>query len=128
MDKQVFMSILQNFFLGGSCVAFTSYLGTFMNPLAGAIFWAYPITILPSVFFMRKQKKSNKYIAKFLLSTTFALILLMGVTLFLSHLIGNSPKDESLWIPVAKSTGGFLIGAISYYMIIKLFHLESYFM
>lgn len=128
MDNHVVMSILQNFFLGGTAIAITSYLGTFMNPLAGAIFWAYPITILPSVFFMREQKKSNKYISKFLFSTTFALILLMGVTLFLSYLIENAPADQSLWIPVVKSTGGFLIGAISYYLIIKAFHLESYFM
>jgi hypothetical protein len=128
MDKHILMNILQNFILGGAAVAFTSYIGTFLNPLAGAIIWAYAITILPSVFFMRKQKKSNKYISKFLFSTTFALILLMGVTLLLSYLIGHSPVGQSLWVSVGKSNGGFLIGAISYFLIIKAFHLEKYFM
>jgi len=128
MDKHILITIIQNFLIGGAAVAMTSYIGTFLNPLAGAIFWAYPITILPSVFFMRQQKKSNKFISKFLFSTTFALILLMGVTLLLSHLIKHAPANQSLWVAVGKSSGGFLIGALTYYLIIKGFKLEKYFM
>lgn len=128
MDKHIITNIIQNFILGGAAVAFTSYLGTFLNPLAGAIFWAYPITILPTIFFMKKQNKPNKYISKFLFSTTFALILLMGVTLLLSYLIGHAPVGQSLWVSVRKSIYGFLIGAISYYVIIKVLNLEKYFM
>ena len=103
----VLKDIIQNFFVGGTCVAITSYLGTFLSPLAGAIFWAYPITILPSIFFMKQQNKTNKYIAKFLFSTTFALILLMGVTFLLGYLIKNSDDRDSLWKPVFGSTIGF---------------------
>ena len=128
MDKHIIMNIIQNFILGGAAVALTSYIGTFLNPLAGAIFWAYPITILPTIFFMKKQNKSNKYISKFLFSTTFALILLMGVTLLLSYLIGHAQATQTLWVSVGKSTVGFLIGAISYYFIIKIFNLEKNFM
>jgi len=51
----------------------------------------------------------------------------MGVTLLLSHLIKNILK-ESLWVPVGKSTIGFVIGIAIYYSIIKLFELENYFM
>ena len=116
-----------NFALGGAAVAATSYLGTFLSPLAGAIFWAYPITILPTIFFMRQQKKSNSTISKFLLGTTFALILLMGVTYLLSYTIARASPAESLWIPVLKSTVGFLIGGALYYLIIKLFGLGKYF-
>lgn len=128
MDKNVLKNIIQNFLIGGACVAMTSYLGTFLSPLAGAIFWAYPITILPSIFFMRQQKKPNDFIAKFLFSTTFALILLMGVTLLLSYIIRHAPASQSLWVAVGKSTIGFLIGAVTYYLIIKAFGLEKYFM
>jgi hypothetical protein len=128
MTTHILRDIAQNFLIGGSAVAITSYLGTFMSPLAGAIFWAYPITILPSIFFMRQQGKNNTFIAKFLFSTTFALILLMGVTLLLSHTVKTSPDTQTLWIPVLESTGGFLAGALAYFLIIKGFGLEHYFM
>ena len=126
--NKVLEDMLQNFFIGGTSVAITSYLGTFLSPLAGAIFWAYPITILPSVFFMRQQNKSNKFISKFLFSTTFALILLMAVTFLLSYLIKNSPNNESLWKPVFGSTIGFVIGGAIYYFLIKVTDTEKYFM
>ena len=126
--NKVLRDLIQNFLIGGASVAITSFLGTFLNPLAGAIFWAYPITILPSIFFMREQNKSNQFIAKFLFSTTFALILLMGVTLLLSYLIKITPNNESLWKPIFGSTIGFLIGGLVYYYIIKVTNTEKYFM
>ena len=128
MVNKVVRDMAVNFALGGAAVAATSYLGTFLSPLAGAIFWAYPITILPTIFFMRQQRKSNSLISKFLLGTTFALILLMGVAYLLSYTIARASPAESLWIPVLKSTVGFLIGAGVYFGIIKLFGLEKYFM
>ena len=126
--SKVLKNIIQNFIIGGFSVALTSYMGTFLNPLAGAIMWAYPITIIPSIFFMREQGKSNSYIAKFLFSTTFSLLLLLGVTLLLSNIIKNSPEKQSLWIAVAKSSIGFFIGAILYYLVIRVLNLEKYFM
>jgi hypothetical protein len=127
MPQNVVREMVQNFAIGGAAVAITSYLGTFMSPLAGAIFWAYPITILPTIFFMRQQNKSNAVISKFLLSTTFALILLMGVTFLLSYLVGRSSPTESLWVPVFQSTLGFGAGALVYYLIIVGFGLHKYF-
>lgn len=128
MATHVIRDMVQNFLIGGAAVATTSYIGTFLSPLAAAIFWAYPITILPSIFFMRQQGKKNAFIAKFLLSTTFALILLMGVTFLLSYAVRHSPDTESLWIPVLKSTVGFAVGAVLYYLIIVGFGLKKYFM
>jgi hypothetical protein len=66
-----YLGILFNFLLGGISVACTSVLGNYMSPLAGAIFWAYPITIIPSLFFMKQNGKDNEYLSKFLISTTF---------------------------------------------------------
>ena len=65
-----YLPILINFLLGGFAVAGTNSSWKLLasNPLAGAIFWSYPITIIPSVFFMRQSGKDNKYIAKFLFS------------------------------------------------------------
>lgn len=81
----MFDKLLQNFLLGGTVIAITSYLATFMNPVMGAIFWSYPISILPSIYYMKTNGKNNKYIAKFLFSTTFALILLMLTTFAISY-------------------------------------------
>ena len=85
MKSELILNLIKNFIVGGFTIATTSYLATYLSPLLGAIFWSYPLTILPSIFFMKSEKKSNKTIAKFLLGTTFALFLLMLVT-FLLHL------------------------------------------
>jgi hypothetical protein len=122
--------ILLNFLLGGFAVAGTSWLGTFLNPLAGAIFWAYPITILPSLFFMRQQGKNNIYLSKFLISTTFGLILLMATTIAMSLFIkqNNNTSNSSLWIAVGKGTGIYFLGAVAFYLIVHYAGLSHFFM
>lgn len=126
--KVEFLPIAINFLLGGVAVAGTSVLGSYMNPLAGAIFWSYPITIIPSVFFMRENNKDNTYIAKFLFSTTFALGLLVAATIALSYFIKHSEDGTSLWIPIGKTTLVYLAVATVFYLIIRFAGLQHYFM
>jgi hypothetical protein len=126
--KVEFLPIAINFLLGGFAVAGTSILGSYMNPLAGAIFWSYPITIIPSVFFMRENNKDNTYIAKFLFSTTFALGLLVAATIALSYFIKHSEDGTSLWIPIGKTTLVYLVVATVFYLIIRFAGLQHYFM
>lgn len=123
-----YLPILINFLLGGFAVAGTSVLGSYMSPLAGAIFWSYPITILPSVFFMRQSGKDNKYIAKFLFSTTFALGLLVIATISMSYFIKGATKDQSLWIPIGKASLIYVTAAAVFYLIIRFGGLQHYFM
>ena len=127
MNKE-YIGILLNFVLGGISVAGTSVLGDYMSPLAGAIFWAYPITIIPSLFFMKQNGKDNEYLSKFLISTTFGLLLLGGTTIAMSYFIKNYPKDDSLWKPIAKASGIYLGGALLFYGVIKIAGLSHYFM
>ena len=127
MNKE-YIGIIFNFLLGGTSVAGTSILGNFMNPLAGAIFWAYPITIIPSLFFMKQNGKDNEYLSKFLISTTFGLILLGITTIAMSYFIKNHSKDDSLWIPIGKASGVYLASALLFYGVIKLAGLTHYFM
>ena len=89
MNKVLF-SLIQNFLLGGAIVASISYLGTFFDPLIGAIWWSFPISLLPTLFFMKKHGKDNKYIAKFTISTTYALVLLVLSTAVLAMFIKNN--------------------------------------
>ena len=63
-----------------------------------------------------------------MLSTTFALILLMGTAFLLSVLLKRAPKSESLWHPIIISLPVYATGAAIYYGIVKYFKLETYFM
>ena len=123
-----YLPILINFLLGGFAVAGTSGLGSYMNPLAGAIFWSYPITIIPSVFFMRQSGKDNQYISKFLFSTTFALGLLVIATISMSYYIKSAGKDISLWWPIGKASLVYIAAAVAFYLVIRFAGLEHYFM
>lgn len=120
-------SLIQNFIIGGSIIASISYLGTFFDPLIGAIWWSFPISLLPTLFFMQKHGKDNKYIAKFTISTTYALVLLVLSTAALSMFIKNN-KSKSLWMPVLKTTGLWLIASVIFFGVIKYFKLADKFM
>ena len=125
--NKVLYSLFQNFLIGGAIVASISYLGTFFDPLIGAIWWSFPISLLPTLFFMKKHGKDNKYIAKFAISTTYALVLLVISTAVLSRFIKNN-KNNSLWMPVLKTTGVWLVASVLFFGAIKYFKLEDKFM
>lgn len=127
MNKE-YLAILLNFILGGISVAGTSVLGNYMNPLAGAIFWAYPITIIPSLFFMRESGKENEYLAKFLFSTTFGLILLGATTIAMSYFIKHETTEISLWTPIGKGSLVYGGAAALFYLIVEYCGLSHYFM
>ena len=125
--SSILYSLIQNFIIGGSIIASISYLGTFFDPLIGAIWWSFPISLLPTLFFMKKHGKDDKYIARFTISTTYALILLVLSTAALSMFIKNN-KSNSLWMPVLKTSGLWLIASIIFFGAIKYFKLEDKFM
>ena len=124
--SNILHSLIQNFIIGGSIIASISYLGTFFDPLIGAIWWSFPISLLPTLFFMRKHGKDNKYIAKFTVSTTYALVLLVLSTALLSYYIKNN--KTSLWMPILKTSGAWLVASVIFFGIVKHFKLEDKFM
>lgn len=119
------ISLIQNFIIGGFVVASVSYLGTFFSPVIAAIWWSFPISLLPSMYYMHKQGKSNEYIGNFTITTTFALIILFFSTLALGKFFQDDKK--SFWSPVLKSVGVWFILSIIYYFIIQFFGLGKYF-
>ena len=126
--SNVAFQLAQNFVLGGLIVASISYLGTFLNPVAAAIFWSYPISILPSIYFMKKNGKSNQYVSKFLYSTTLALVLLLLSTFAMGKFISEASNSDSLLPPIAKATGLWAIGSVVYYLGVEYGGYKSYFM
>jgi len=77
METSVFGNFLQaswknkeavfiNFLVGGGVVASVSAMATWMSPVAGAIWWSFPFTLIPSIYFMHSFGKSNQAIGEFL--------------------------------------------------------------
>ena len=83
--QQKYIDLLQNFFIGGLITASISYSGTFLSPVLAAIWWAFPVSLLPSMYYMHQQGKSFDYISKFAITTTFALIIMFVTTMALGH-------------------------------------------
>jgi len=118
-------NLFQNFLMGGAIVASISYIGTYMDPLLGAIWWSFPVSLLPTLYFMKINKKSNKYIAKFTLSTSFALVLLLLSCFSLSYFIN---RDTGLLWPILKSAGIWLVASVIFYYTVKDLDLEKKFL
>ena len=125
--NRLYYDVIRNFILGGLSVSITSLIGTYMNPLLAAIFWSFPFTIIPVLFFMREQNKSNLYLSKYLISTTFSVILLMIVSLAMAYFLQHSSEKQSLFIPILKSSIVFVFFALLYYYGVIFMGLKKYF-
>lgn len=118
-NSSVAYGVLKSFLMGGTITGLISIVTMYFTPLVSAIIWAYPVTLVPTVFFMKSQGKKNTTIAKFLLSAAFALVVLMATTFMLSYEVDHAPSDESLVEPVLASTAGFVVSGLLFYGIIK---------
>ena len=123
--KKVTRDLIENFIVGGFVTASVSYIGTFMNPTLAAIWWSFPVSLLPSMYFMHQYGKDNKYIANFAFTTTFALVVLFLTTMLMAHYF-QKIKD-SFWKPVSYTVIGWIILSAIYYFIVKYFKLDNYF-
>lgn len=124
------LEIIKNsitFLIGGCIILSVSYIATYVSPLLASIVWAYPISIIPSIYYMKMNSKSNAYISKFLLSTTFSLILLFVTTYIMSYYF-KILKTSSVHIPILYGTGWWVLLSILFYYSITYFNLDSYFM
>jgi len=119
-----YKNLIQNFFIGGLITASISYSGTFLSPVLAAIWWAFPVSLLPSMYYMHQQKKSFKYISKFAITTTFALIIMFITTMALGYFFKDA---KTFWPPVGKSIFLWAVLSAIYYAIIKKFNLEKHF-
>ena len=74
----------RNFIMGGILISSVSYIATFLSPMMAALWWACPFTILPTLYFMKKNNVSTEKLSFFLKRSMVALIILIG-TLWLMH-------------------------------------------
>ena len=124
MEKWI-RDLIQNFLIGGTIVASISYLATYISPLAGAIWWAFPLSLVPSMYYMHRQGRTNKDVAQFVLATTYAL----GVLFFTTFAIGEFYKEPKtgFWLPLVKGVGVWAVLGAIYYAIVKHFNLAGNF-
>ena len=119
--------ILTNFIIGGVMIAVVSYLASFENPVIAAIIWSYPLSIIPSMYNMKENKRSNQHIAKFLFSTTFALALLVICTLSISYDLQHSKESDGITPAILKSTAVWGVCALIFYGIVDYGGYSQYF-
>jgi hypothetical protein len=119
-----YKNLIQNFFIGGLITASISYTGTFFSPVLAAIWWAFPVSLLPSMYYMHQQGKSFKFISKYAITTTYALIIMFITTMALGHFFRDA---KTFWPPVGKSIIIWAVLSVIYFMVIKKFKLEKHF-
>jgi hypothetical protein len=116
--------ILKNFIVGGMMTAGISYMGTYVDSLTGAILWSIPVSIIPTIYFMKESGKSSLYISRFVYTTTFALLLLVMSCGILAYYI---KKDDDIVTPIAKATTAWVFASSLFFIVVKRYKLESRF-
>jgi len=81
------LKLLLVFIIGGFVVSSVSYLSDSVNNYYAAILWAFPFTLLPTIYFLQQQGKSNLYISDFLIKSSISILILVGVLITLSYAI-----------------------------------------
>ena len=117
--------LFKNFILGGLTIASVSYMATFLDPILAAIWWSYPISIIPVIYFMKQNKVTNIHISKFLLGITVVSILTFVSCYLLSYFIKNS--KTGLLYPIIKSSLWWMFSCALFYVLVKYTGYTSYF-
>lgn len=84
LSEKMSYQLGRNFLMGGILISSVSYVATFLSPMMAALWWACPFTILPTLYFMKKNNVSNEKLSFFLKRSMVALVILIG-TLWLMH-------------------------------------------
>lgn len=117
--------LFRNFVSGGFVIASVSYLATFYDPIIASIWWSYPISIIPVIYFMKQNDMTNSHISKFLLGITVVSILTIICCYLLSYYIKKS--NNGLVEPIFKSSVWWIIGSMLFYYLVKYGGYSSYF-
>jgi len=124
-SNNIIPQLFKNFVLGGLTIASVSYMATFLNPILASIWWSYPISIIPVIYFMKQNKVTNAHISRFLLGITVVSILTILCCYLLSYFIKNS--KTGLFEPIVKSSLIWLIGCALFYALVKYGGYMEYF-
>ena len=124
-SKDIAVQLFKNFILGGLTIASVSYMATFLNPIIASIWWSYPISIIPVIYFMKQNGVNKLHISRFMLGITVVSILTVVSCYLLSYFIQNS--KEKLSVSIIKASLWWIFSSALFYYIVKYFGYESYF-
>ena len=116
-SNDIIPQLIKNFILGGLTIASVSYIATFLDPVLAAIWWSYPISIIPVIYFMKQNKVTNSHISRFLLGITVVSILTFISCYLLSYFIKNS--KTGLLGPIVKSSLWWMFTCALFYGLVK---------
>ena len=117
MSNDIIPQLFKNFVLGGLTIASVSYMATFLDPILASIWWSYPISIIPVIYFMKQNKVTNSHISRFLLGITVVSILTFISCYLLSYFIKNS--KTGLLGPIVKSSLWWMFACALFYGLVK---------
>ena len=117
--------LCKNFILGGLTIASVSYMATYLNPMIASIWWSYPISIIPVLYFMKQNGVNNSHISKFMLGITVVSSLTVICCYLLSFYIKNT--KEGITSPIIKASLFWIISSALFFFIVKYYGKESYF-
>ena len=124
-SDDIIPQLIKKFVLGGLNIASVSYMATFLNPILAAIWWSYPISIIPVIYFMKQNRVTNAHISRFLLGITVVSILTFISCYLLSYFIKNS--KTGLLEPIVKSSLWWIFSCALFYALVKYGGYTEYF-
>ena len=119
--------LFKTFILSGTLIMIISYIATFYNPLIAAIFLSYPFSVIPTIYYMKQNNKSNDDISKFLFSTTLSFILLLLCTFTIGYFFKIEPDNKYVYSIIIKSTILWCFYSLIFYLIVSNSKYKKYF-
>ena len=87
MDRELIIRMIRQFIMGGTIIATTSYIAVYLSPTLAAIFWSFPMSMIPVILFMWMTNQPRSKIGDYALSTTVSLVNLGLFTLIFGYLM-----------------------------------------
>ena len=70
------------FILGGFILTIVSALSCFTKNIYAAIVWAYPFSLVPTLYYLHYEGKTKEYISDYIIKTNIAIVILAFCLLF----------------------------------------------
>ena len=116
MNKTTNLNILITFVFGGIVVTLISYISDKVSNLLAALLWAFPFTIIPTLYYLYLQKKDKKHIKDYLLKTIYSIFLLIFIIFIIYYIYLYT---SNMFISLLFSIIIYIIISISLYIHFK---------
>jgi hypothetical protein len=112
MSQYSAIKFITRFIVGGFIVVSTDYVAEQIGPTLGALWWAFPFTLLPTMYFMHQNGQKKGFIASFIYTAAWANILLMFVLFSLSYFLRTG---NNFYFDIGKGVLVWITGALLVY-------------